>query len=153
LDIKAIILRGLLGVALVTGVPLQARAQMGAWRAASVPHLSLRVRLDTDDAGLPKLTEYFSTDDPQNHSVACVSGFLDVSYVLRDRLDHVIAAGPHPAPNACTTLEQVDATRSVLISDLYPNLSPGIYTLQITLAPRNQLDRADLSPLTVEYFP
>lgn len=140
-------------MALVTCVPLQGRAQMGAWRAASVPHLTLRVRLDTDDAGLPKLTEYFSTDDPQNHSVACVSGFLDVSYVLRDRLDRVIPSAPHPAHNACTTLEQAEATRSVLISNLYPNLASGIYTLQITLTPRDQLERADLSPLTVEYFP
>lgn len=126
---------------------------MGAWRAASVPHLTLRVRLDTNDAGVPKLTEYFSTDDPQNHSVACISGFLDVTYILRDRLDHVIPAGPHPALSACTTLEQAQATRSVLISDLYSNLPPGIYTLQMTLAPRGQIDRADLSPLTVEYFP
>lgn len=140
-------------MALVMCVPLQGRAQMGAWRAASVPHLTLRVRLDTNDAGIPKLTEYFSTDDPENHSVACISGFLDVAYVLRDRLDHVVSAGPHPALNACTTLEQAQATRSILISDLYPNLSPGIYTLQMTLAPRGQLDRADLSPLTIEYFP
>jgi hypothetical protein len=113
-----------------------------------------------------RLVEYFTTTDPQHHTVVCASGFVDIKYVLRDASGTVVPGVKDPwkmhsdrdypmsfssneTSNGCTVVKIAGATRVVYLSWLYPNLKPGVYTLQIMLAPRGGAERATLAPFTV----
>lgn len=53
-------------------------------------------------------------------------------------------------PDPCKAMKDNKAYRVVLLFDLYPELRPGTYTLQITLAPRGTSDKASLAPITIK---
>jgi hypothetical protein len=162
--IKTVAVGALLGFISAVAVMPRALAQEGATRVASVSYFTLRVHLNKNYAGIPKLVEYFSTTDPANHSVACVSAFLDVKYALHDAsgklvpidqepwkhgLDQTIGSFGYVAgePDPCKTIKQDMAIRTVLITYFYPSLAHGSYTLQVTLAPRGTDSRATLAPI------
>jgi hypothetical protein len=132
-----------------------------------VPDMTVQISL-VYNAGVPMLMEAFSTDDPNDHSVLCVEGHLDLHYVLRNSLGAVVpintdeskmhsdlppaggSEGVVPgAPDPCKTLKVAKAERWLLLSDLYPGLPHGTYTLQITLAPRGSASRATAAPITL----
>ena len=154
------------GVIVAVLLPTGAVAQVQS--VASLPYLTLKVTLTHTVSGIPRLVEEFSTSDEQHHNVFCISGFRDVQYVLRDQAGAIVPAikepwkrgtdmqyfgdvttGPHGS-DPCKTLKDDKAYRIVLLSDLYSKLSPGTYSLQITLAPRGTTDRANLPPMTVK---
>jgi hypothetical protein len=54
--------------------------------------------------------------------------------------------GPSPRPDPCRSIGANRQQRRVVLSELYPNLKHGTYTLQATLAPRDSHDRAVLAP-------
>jgi hypothetical protein len=166
-DMKISSICALLGYISGIMAPPCVLAQEGAMREASLPYLTLRVHLSQNYAGVPKLVEYFSTADARRHSVVCVSAFFDVRYVLKDGSNQVVPIDKEPwkhgsdqisggggyatgMSDPCKTIKQDQATRAVLLTYFYPNLAPGLYTLQITLAPRGTNDRATLAPLTVK---
>ncbi len=96
-----------------------------------------------------------------------MSGFYDVKYVLRNRSGKIVPTDNQPwkrgsdmieggggyvqgAPDPCKTSRVGSVTRAVLLSDYYPNLKHGTYTLLMTLAPRNTTARANLAPITIK---
>jgi hypothetical protein len=162
------VIPSLLG-ALFVLTPQSGQAQNGAWLSASIPYITLRVQVSYNYAGVPKIVEEFSTNDPDNHSVFCLSSFFDVKYELRNASNKVIALDSKPwehgtdiiqggggnvagAPDACRTVKASRVTRAVLLSYFYPSLPLGTYTLQITLAPRGRSDRAAVAPFTIRTY-
>jgi hypothetical protein len=134
--------------------------------AASAGYVNLAVKLGrAADSKKPALEEIFSTSDPYKHSVYCISSYYDVRYMLRDSLGRVVptnkaqwgsevgpyfsAQGGPGAPDACRTVIASKAVRDVELADIYPALRPGMYTLRVTLAPRNSGERAALSPFAI----
>ena len=123
--------------------------QTAVSQIVSVPNLAVQISLAyTAYVNKPVLFEEFSTNDPQNHSLYCVSGYLDVHYVLRDSSGKVVPIDKEPwkmgsdipygtetgfvpgAPDACKTVKTARAERRVLLSDLYPGLRHGSYSLR-----------------------
>jgi hypothetical protein len=113
-----------------------------------------------------RIVEYFSTNDPKEHSVECASGYLDLVYILRDASGTVVVAQKDPwklhsdvdlptsysskgPPDPCNSIKLSGTVRVVYLSWLYPTLKPGIYTLQVILAPRGTLARAATGPFTL----
>jgi hypothetical protein len=144
-------------------------AQADTVRTASLPHVDVAVTITRTSGGQPMLIENFTTDSPHKHSLCCISGFLDMKYVLRDSTSKIIpvsskggadrVAGngdtgaafssngkPVTTPDPCKTIDSNAEQRRVLIPDLYPQLAHGTYTLQVILAPRDTAERAALSP-------
>jgi hypothetical protein len=139
--------------------------------SASLPYLTLKVTLTRTVDGTPRLDEEFSTSDPANHNVFCISGFFDVEYLLKDASGRIMPATKDPwrrgtdmqyvsgmswnpkgpsGPDPCKAIKADKAFRFILLSYYYPSLRPGTYTLQITLAPRGRSDRATLAPLAIK---
>jgi hypothetical protein len=166
---KALTLFTLCAALLVGSTSYIARAQQTAVsKTVSVPNLTVSIAAHyTAYVNRPVLFEEFSTNDPQNHSLYCVSGYLDVHYILRDSSGKVVPINKEPwkmgsdipygtetgfvpgAPDACKTVKTARAERRVLLTDLYPGLRHGSYSLQITLAPRGRSDHATSAPMTV----
>ena len=135
--------------------------------AATVSPWTVKVTLTRETSPLDfRLVEYFTTTDAQHHTVVCASGFVDLQYILRDASGTVVSGVKDPwtkhsdkdypmsfssngSSNGCTVVKAAGATRVVYLSWLYPNLKPGVYTLQIMLAPRGSAERATLAPFTV----
>ncbi|MGP8099148.1 MAG: hypothetical protein ACLQHL_00055 [Candidatus Cybelea sp.] len=112
------------------------------------------------------LAEEFTTDSPYQHSVICASGIYDMKYLLRDSSGKAISKSPKagdapvwgsgqnvvgrvdatPSADPCKTVGANRQRRVLLLSDLYPNLAHGTYTLRVTLAPRDSHERAALAP-------
>jgi|GEM_PF-5145824 len=145
-----------------------APGQNAPTRTLSVPNLTVQISLVNNYAGQPMLIEDFSTDDPNGDSVLCVAGHLDLEYVLHDSSGDVVpinrdaskmhsdippmggGGGNVPgAPDPCKTIRIAKTERRLLLTDLYPGLPHGTYTLQITLAPRGSSDRAEAAPITL----
>jgi hypothetical protein len=141
-------------------------------RAASLPYLTVRVALTHTPAGVPRLEETFSTNDPRNHNLYCISGFLDLKYVLRGSAGKEIPASKDPwtrgtdmqysrgmswnpkgpeGSDPCKAIKTDKAFRVVLLPVLYPNLPHGMYTLRVVLAPRGTGDRATSAPLALAF--
>jgi len=136
-------------------------------QTATVSPWAVKVTLTHETSRLDfRLVEYFSTTDPQHHSVVCASGFVDLEYILRDASGTVVAGVNDPwkahsdkdypmsfsskgPSNGCTVETVAGATRVVYLSWLYPNLKPGVYTLEIILAPRGGAGRATLAPFAI----
>jgi hypothetical protein len=149
--------------AAVLGPPL---GQERATRSASLPHLSVKVSLARTSGGQLMLAEEFTTDSPYQHSVICASAIYDMEYLLRDSSGKAISksvkardmpvwssgqnvVGPANAartPDPCKTIGANREERVVALSDLYPHLAHGSYTLRVTLAPRDSHERAVLAP-------
>jgi hypothetical protein len=138
-----------------------------ATRTASIPYVTLQVKLLYDYQGAPILEETYTTNDPHKHSVYCMSGFYDARYTLRDSSGHVIPINTEPwkfgsdiisggggvvpgAGDPCKTVKAPRDERRFPLAYLYPNLKRGAYTLQITLAPQGQSAYAALAPITVK---
>lgn len=136
-------------------------------RTLSVPHLSVHISLDYNAVSQPMLIESFSTDDPNYHSVYCMSGYLDLRYVLRDSSGKVVPMNTEPwkirgagdipygtqtghvpgAADPCKTVKVARAYRRLLLHVLYPQIPHGTYSLQVILAPRDRIDRATSVPI------
>ena len=155
------------GLLFALAVSQPGSAQETTIRTASLPYLTLKVTLFTDNEGKPALYELFSTNDPYKHSVFCMSGFDDVQYLLRDASGQLVAVNKAArksgsdiisggggyavgAPNSCKGIFGERVLRRLALSWLYPQLSPGTYSLQIILAPRGTPNRATLTPLTIK---
>lgn len=160
-----------LTIAFLCGLSVPATALAQIELSASTPSVTLRVRVTANYAGEPEFREEFSANDPERLSVLCMSGFYDVRYVLRDPYGNVVPTDNQPwkrgsdmiqggggyvsdvnarAKDACTSSRVPRVYRAVLLSDYYPNLKHGTYTLEITLAPRGTKDRASLPPITIK---
>lgn len=139
---------------------------------ASLPYMTVKVTLTRTAAGVPRLEEAFSTNDSRNHNVFCISGFLDLQYVLKDATGKEIPPSKAPwtrgtdmqysggmswnpkgpeGSDQCKAIKTDKAFRVVLLPVLYPDLPHGMYTLRIVLAPRGTGDRATSAPLAVNY--
>lgn len=136
--------------------------------AADTPHLTLAVEMTTNAAGVPVVHERFSTLDAWHHSVLCASGFFDIRYVLRDAKGAIVPADSQPwkrgsdyvagpvvrvaqGSQLCKHSVVPIVNREVLLTDYYPNLKRGSYTLYLILAPRNTSYRAKLPPIHVTW--
>jgi hypothetical protein len=160
--------RAVIILAIILITPEHASAQVDVIRTVSVPHVKVAVTIDRTSGGEQMLIENFTTDSPYKHSLICISGFHDMKYVLRDSKGTIIPVsskggfdrvagngdaavligprGPTPTPDPCKTIGANSQQRRVLISDLYPHLAHGTYTLQVILAPRDSLEQATLAP-------
>lgn len=131
-----------------------------------VPHVHMHVWYMFNYEAEPMLIENFSTNDPRNHSVYCISGLRGVQYELRDAFGNVVPARAEPwkhasdlvngeggvvpgAPDPCKTVESDFDQRRVLLYYLYPGLPRGKYTLRLTLAPQRSNESATSAPLTI----
>jgi hypothetical protein len=139
--------------------------QGGESQTLSLPDLSARVHLVYTSDGRPVLVVLFSTSDPDHHTVACVSAHRNLQYVLRDSSGTIVPVnpdgwkypdgvkssgfGPGGIKDPCAN-PVAEMQIRVLLSDFYPKLSHGTYTLQITVAPRGQSGRAISAPMTVK---
>lgn len=105
-----------------------------------------------------------------NVQVACLSVYRDFTYKLADASGHTIAVNEaaieHPPggeyTNAidaftlpkgrtlptCSETHLKAAKRLALLSDIYPALPPGTYTLRMAFAPRGTSQSAQLPPIT-----
>jgi hypothetical protein len=135
---------------------------------AATPYMTLRITVEKNYAGVPMLREDFSTNDPVHHNVLCASGFLDVKYQLKDSAGRMLAPDPQPwkrdsdmlqggggyvagAPDPCK-ISRVDLVhRGILLTDYYPKLQHGRYTLYVTLAPRGSSYHTAFSPISIVY--
>src|ERR1700688_918199 len=86
--------------ALVVLTPLIGQALNGPWLTASLQYVTLRVQVTSNYAGAPKLIEEFSSNDPINHSVFCLSSFFDVKYQLRNASNELITPDSKPWEHA-----------------------------------------------------
>jgi hypothetical protein len=123
----------------------------------------VRAKISVDHAALSGsilIVAIFSSEAPDTANVDCLSGYRDLHYVLRDSSGRVISVNPdawktpdqvNSYGNApCETVKSRQRESRVLLSSLYPGLSPGTYTLQITLAPRGRSGRAAFRPILVD---
>jgi hypothetical protein len=151
--------------------PHGALAQEGAVRTAAISHLKVSVVLSLTSSGRWMLVENFTTDDPNGHSVWCIFGARDMKYILRDSSGKNIPASGRAEPDAafnayqamsgvsnysenfCKAMHVEFQQRRILLDTLYPGLSPGTYTLQLILAPKDSSERAALAPLTFRMPP
>lgn len=152
-----------------SGASALAQEQVGI---ASLPYMTVKVTLTHTADGVPRLEEAFSTNDSRNHNVFCISGFLDLKYVLKDAAGKEIPPSKDPwtrgtdmqysggmswnpkgpeGPDPCKAIRADKAFRVVLLPVLYPNLPHGMYTLRVVLAPRGTGDRATSAPLAISY--
>ncbi len=138
----------------------------------SLSTVSLKVTILKDDKNSPILREEFTTTDPYEHSVFCMSGFFDVQYTLRNSSGQIIpvnkepwkygsdrisggggipsaARGPVQLEDPCKEVKAPLDDRQFPLSYLYPNLEPGFYTLQLTLAPSGTSERAAMVPFVI----
>jgi hypothetical protein len=149
--------------------PSNAMAQFSAPVSASAPPYSVRVTvLRATDPIYDVLYEAISTSDPQNHSVYCLDGLLDLEYVLRDssgkivpladtwrdHVDFMMNSPPYNpkgpnGPDPCKGIRIAETHAKVWFSWLYPSLKRGTYTLQVILAPRGTTDHAITPPFTI----
>jgi hypothetical protein len=162
---KAIVILALVAIVASTVVG-QAGAQALETRSAAVPHLSVEITVWRLSGGRISLDERFHTDDSSRHSVYCIDGFSDMKYTLKDSQGSVILSspkggfdlvaggggtpvGPGHVANPCSSVQVGFQQRRVLLSDLYPNLPHGTYSLTITLAPRSTAEKASAQPITL----
>jgi len=158
----------LLGV-IIAALPPSVPAQERAVRTVALPYLKVEITL-VPVSNPPDfvLRERFSTNDPKNHNVFCISGLRDVRYNLRDSSGKTVSLATNAfdhadvrsgggmwnpegplGPDPCKAIKDDQAYRSVVFSWLYPNLKPGRYSLQIVLAPRGNPDRATTAPFSI----
>lgn len=120
------------------------------------------------------LAVVFHSSDAQRYNVYCVSAYYDLQYELRDEQGRIIPVnsdpshwhgdiqtgneeGPFDAPDLsipeardpCRRIKVADAYRGVLLSDFYPDLPEGKYTLVIRVAPRGLSEGETLAPMTL----
>lgn len=156
----------LLGLLLLAALGSPPPAQQQSLDVA-VPGLSLHASLTHNAENEPMLIEDFSTDDPANQSVYCISGFFDVRYALRDASGEIVPENKTPwklgsdvpycfecgyipgAPDPCKTVKTSQNQRRVLLFTLFPGLPRGKYTLQLVLAPRGSSERATSGPIVI----
>lgn len=144
------------------GAPTQAAwGQGGQTQAASVS--DVRVTISLSRAVMHNalmIIATFTTDTPDSADVYCLSGYRDLQYVLRNAAGNVIPVNPDAwkfpdqvnywGAGPCEAVKIPRKESRVLIPELYPNLSPGTYTLQVTLAPRGRAGRAPFRPIQIE---
>lgn len=134
-------------------------------RRISLPFITLQISLSHNYLRDIIIIETFSTNDPVHHNVLCRSGFLDVRYTLRNSAGDIVpvnkepwtrgsdqvlgSAANMPGADPCATAHTPVSERRVLLSNLYPDLPHGTYSLQITLAPRGRADSVSAQPITI----
>ena len=142
-------------------VPLAGTAQGIPAQSASVSDVRAKISIDHESThGGVVIVVTFTSDTPETAHLKCLSGYLDLQYVLRDAAGKVIPIDP----DAWKTPDQTNYYNNgpcslsplrrhgsrVLLSALYPGLAPGTYTLQIALAPRGRAGRAIFQPIQLD---
>jgi hypothetical protein len=129
------------------------------------PHLTATVAVGYNiNDHHAQIHAYFLTDNGRAYDVNCLSVFRDIKYVLRDASGHIMPIDAAAwKTHIDTTTEMYTEYRcqnlptssgekgsQAYVSDLYPSVPAGTYTLQITVAPRNLAESATLAPITVK---
>jgi hypothetical protein len=139
-------------------------------RDAALSTIAVKVFLIYNYANQAMIIADFSTNDPNKHSVYCASAFRDLHYTLRDASGRTVRGDPDAwrkhtelisggqgsmpgAPDPCKTVKAAISERRVLLSDLYPHLAKGTYSLQVVLAPRGIAASAAMAPIKITLGP
>lgn len=156
------------GVVLSTlGVSVALAQQIVASQTVSVPRVTAKVLVTQANNHSAVIDVRFSTYSRTGYrtsgtyNVNCLSGYRDIRYVLRDSAGKILPMNANAWKNhgdilksylgTCKQWPWTTKTSVVSLSDLYPNVPRGRYTLQMTLAPRDLAERASFTPVHIQF--